>query len=189
VTPAETLLLARRQAVRPSRSGDNLLIVSDEPPPSELMAALRENKPALLAMVLNRAETSVASDDQAAWNADFAGPWLQAMPERIGAWHDDFGSTCPVDDPEWERHEDAVNAAYAAQDLHALRSALEDYERFALTTFMATASSRPPYRPPGLGPRACPDCKCAAWRCREDGGHVCGVCHPDPGVTPRNCLA
>jgi hypothetical protein len=116
-------------------------------------------------------------------------PWLQATLERIGAWHDDSGSTCPVAGPEWERYEDSVNAAYAAQDLQALRSALEEYERFAFTTFMATGSSRPPYCPPGPDPRKCPDCKRVAWGRREDGGQICGVCHPDPGATPRNCLA
>ena len=48
------------------------------------MAAPRKDKPALLAMVLNRAERSVASDEQAAWNGDLADPWLQATLERLG---------------------------------------------------------------------------------------------------------
>src|SRR5207248_2283233 len=74
----QTLLLARRQSVRLSPTADKLPIVSDEPPPTEPMPTPRENKPALLAMVLNTTEATDLSYEQVAWDADLADRWLQA---------------------------------------------------------------------------------------------------------------
>ena len=52
MTPVETILLARRHGVRLSVTGGKLKIESEEAPPGELMAALREHKDALLQMLV-----------------------------------------------------------------------------------------------------------------------------------------
>jgi hypothetical protein len=158
VTPDEIVQLARAHAIRLSVNGDKLRVEADAPPPAELMAAIRQHKPALMKLLAEP------------WDTATADGWIEATLERTAGWHDQLARTCRIDGPAWDRHEEAVNAAYAAQDRQRLRQALEVYERFAFEVFMAHAR----------GQRICTTCGRARWWTRTDGGQECGVCHPDP---------
>lgn len=70
------------------------------------------------------------------WSATLADGWLRMTLRHISGWHD-LVLSCPVDGPEWQRHEDQVNEAYLEHDRRALRAALRRYEAFAFSAFLA----------------------------------------------------
>jgi hypothetical protein len=85
----ETLLLARKHGVRLLVDGDELVIESEERPPSELLAALRENKAALLEKLLQPPADEIDPDHwpyRVVWAREFG--WVRIEDPFTGEWHE-----------------------------------------------------------------------------------------------------
>lgn len=75
------------------------------------------------------------------WSEPLADAWIAVALQRISSA---FALTpgCPMDGPEWNAAEAAVNAAYLARDRTGLRDALDQFENVACSAFGAWRTSR-----------------------------------------------
>lgn len=129
MTPREVLDSCALWLVLVTRAGKDIeleaLLPDTLPIPPALIDEVRRHKLELLAWL--------------GWEEQADALVLESTRRLTAAWPDG----CPLDGPEWQRHDDAINDAYRAQELHRLQHALHERERFALEVFDSYRKVRP----------------------------------------------
>jgi hypothetical protein len=96
---------------------------SEENPPTSLLERARKH--------LARSNVETAGNAESPpWNPAVADAWLAITLARVSRDAELAPSEDPLD-PEWDQLERAINTAYRANDLAALRAALDVYEQHA----------------------------------------------------------